>query len=184
MLILAYIILIGHLALIVWGGFITVLAKSLVRALIGLIMTLFGVAGLYFLMAAPFIGLMQILIYVGAVSVLIFFAIMLTQAASTGEEAQKRRKGKIKYALMAALSPAIFLGLAVIKTAPPGNLTPQETSVKFLGRFLLGPYVLPFELISLVLFAAMAGAVLLGFEKRIPATDESASSGIAVSNID
>ncbi|MBT8763672.1 NADH-quinone oxidoreductase subunit J [Desulfohalobiaceae bacterium Ax17] len=168
MLTLAYVVLIGHLALILCGGFITILAKSLVRALTGLIMTLFGVAGLYFLMAAPFIGLMQILIYVGAVSVLIFFAIMLTQASSTGEEGQKKRRGKVKYAVMASLAPAIFLGLAVIRTAPPGNLTPQETSVKFLGRFLLGPYALPFELISLVLFVAMAGAVLLGFEKRIP----------------
>ncbi|WP_457571786.1 NADH-quinone oxidoreductase subunit J family protein [Desulfovulcanus sp.] len=167
---LAYIVLIGHLALVLCGGFITVLAKSLVRALIGLIMTLFGVAGLYFLMAAPFIGLMQILIYVGAVSVLIFFAIMLTQASSTGEEGQERRREKIKFAVMAAIAPAIFLGLTVIKTAPPSLITPQETSVKFLGRFLLGPYALPFELISLVLFAAMAGAVLLGFEKRIPKT--------------
>ncbi len=61
-----------------------VLARSLVRALSGLIVTLFGVAGMYLLMAAPFIAFMQILIYVGAVTVLIFFAIMLTRT-SEGE---------------------------------------------------------------------------------------------------
>ena len=88
-------VLAAHMILIIIGAFITVLAKSLVRALTGLIMTLFGVAGLYFLLAAPFIGLMQLLIYVGAVSILIFFSIMLTQASSVGEEGQKRRRLKV-----------------------------------------------------------------------------------------
>ncbi len=64
------------------------LARSLVRSLVGLVATLFGVAGLYMLMAAPFIAFMQILIYVGGVSVLIFFAIMLTHAAPTGDESK------------------------------------------------------------------------------------------------
>jgi NADH-quinone oxidoreductase subunit J len=154
------------MVLIITGAFITVLAKSLVRALTGLIMTLFGVAGLYFLLAAPFIGLMQLLIYVGAVSILIFFSIMLTQASSVGEEGQKRRRLKVVYAFLSALAPAVFLGLAVIKASIPSLSTPQEIRAADLGEFLLGPYLLPFELISLVLLVSMAGAVLLGFEKR------------------
>jgi NADH-quinone oxidoreductase subunit J len=154
------------MVLIIIGAFITVLAKSLVRALTGLIMTLFGVAGLYFLLAAPFIGLMQLLIYVGAVSILIFFSIMLTQASSVGEEGQKRRRLKVVYAFLSALAPAVFLGLAVIKASIPSLSTPQEIRAADLGEFLLGPYLLPFELISLVLLVSMAGAVLLGFEKR------------------
>lgn len=159
-------VLAAHMVLIIIGAFITVLAKSLVRALTGLIMTLFGVAGLYFLLAAPFIGLMQLLIYVGAVSILIFFSIMLTQASSVGEEGQKRRRLKVVYAFLSALAPAVFLGLAVIKASIPSLSTPQEIRAADLGEFLLGPYVLPFELISLVLLVSMAGAVLLGFEKR------------------
>jgi len=159
-------VLAAHMVLIIIGAFITVLAKSLVRALTGLIMTLFGVAGLYFLLAAPFIGLMQLLIYVGAVSILIFFSIMLTQASSVGEEGQKRRRLKVVYAFLSALAPAVFLGLAVIKASIPSLSTPQEIRAADLGEFLLGPYLLPFELISLVLLVSMAGAVLLGFEKR------------------
>lgn len=159
-------VLAAHMVLIIIGAFITVLAKSLVRALTGLIMTLFGVAGLYFLLAAPFIALMQLLIYVGAVSILIFFSIMLTQASSVGEEGQRRRRLKTVYAFLSALAPAVFLGLAVIKTSPPSLSTPQEIRATDLGEFMLGPYVLPFELISLVLLVSMAGAVLLGFEKR------------------
>ncbi len=155
-----------HILLILLGAFITVLAKSLVRALLGLIMTLFGVAGLYFLMAAPFISMMQLLIYVGAVSVLIFFSIMLTQASGSGEESQRRRGIKVLYAFISALAPAIFLGSAVIQTSPSAVQGPQEIEAAKLGQFFLGPYILPFELISLVLLVAMAGAVLLGFEKK------------------
>ena len=79
-----------YLALILVGGVAAVRCRSLVRALLGLILTLFGVAGMYFLMAAPFMALMQILIYVGAVTVLIFFAIMLTRTAA----GRGRRRGR------------------------------------------------------------------------------------------
>ena len=164
---LAWAVLIGHVAVIAAGGFITVLAKSLVRALMGLILTLFGVAGLFFLMAAPFIGLMQLLIYVGAVSVLIFFAIMLTNAWTGGDESARPSGRKIMFSLAAALAPAIFLGAAVLRTAPPSVLVPEETGVQELGRFFMEPYILPFEIISLLLTVAMAGAVVLGFERRM-----------------
>ncbi len=163
---LAWTVLIGHILIICAGGFITVLAKSLVRALVGLILTLFGVAGLFFLMAAPFIGLMQLLIYVGAVSVLIFFAIMLTNAWTGGDESPPRSGRTIVFALLAALAPAVFLGAAALRTAPPSVLVPEETAVRELGHFLMESYILPFELISLLLTVAMAGAVVLGFERR------------------
>lgn len=163
---LAWALLIGHIAIIVVGGFITVLSKSLVRALVGLILTLFGVAGMYFLMAAPFIGLMQILIYVGAVSVLIFFAIMLTRAWPGGDEGQKKPARKVVYASLAGLLPAVLLSWAALSTAPSSFFVPEETAVHELGHFLMEPFLLPFELISLLLTVAMAGAVILGMERR------------------
>ncbi|WP_027370215.1 NADH-quinone oxidoreductase subunit J family protein [Desulfovermiculus halophilus] len=163
---LAWAVLFGHIAVIAAGGLITVLAKSLVRALMGLILTLFGVAGLFFLMAAPFIGLMQLLIYVGAVSVLIFFAIMLTNAWTSGDESKFPAGRKLLLALLAALAPAVFLGSAALRTAPPSALVPEEVAVSSLGRFLMESYILPFELISLLLTVAMTGAVVLGFERR------------------
>ncbi len=163
---LAWALLYGHIAIIVIGGFITVLSQNLVRALVGLIMTLFGVAGLFFLMAAPFIALMQILIYVGAVSVLIFFAIMLTSAWPGGDESGTISVRKIIFAGLAAIAPAIFLGMAAILKPPPSFLIPDEIEVGILGRFFLEDFILPFELISLLLTVAMAGAVVLAFEMR------------------
>jgi NADH-quinone oxidoreductase subunit J len=158
-----------YLALIVAGGLAAVRCRNLVRALIGLIMTLFGVAGMYFLMAAPFLALMQILIYVGAVSVLIFFAIMLTRApgGEAGNESSRRHTGlRELMAVASGLLPAVILATIVTGQAQQALPLKPEVSLAQLGQALTGPYVLAFELISVVLVVAMAGAVLLGFERR------------------
>ena len=158
-----------YLLLIIAGGLAAVISTSLVRALMGLILSLFGVAGMFLLMNAPFLAFMQILIYVGAVSVLIFFAIMLTRT-SDGEAASENRlewKGlQAGLSVAAALTPAVILATLIIKKAPQALSLKPEVTLAQLGDFLSGPFVLAFELISVVLLAAMAGAVLLGFERR------------------
>jgi NADH-quinone oxidoreductase subunit J len=166
---LAYVAYGFYLVLILAGAWAAVRCRSLVRALLGLIMTLFGVAGMYFLMAAPFMALMQILIYVGAVSVLIFFAIMLTRApgGAAGEEDREPRSAlRTVLALLSGVLPAAILaGVILTRHSQELPLKP-ELPLGRLGEFLTGPYVLAFELISVVLLAAMAGAVVLGFERR------------------
>jgi NADH-quinone oxidoreductase subunit J len=152
-----------YTALIVGGACMAVLTRSLVRSLVGLVTTLFGVAGLYLLMAAPFIAFMQILIYVGGVSVLIFFAIMLTHAAPTGDEAKRRPVRKRLNAIFAMTVPAVVLAIQIVAHGPKGFDLPEEVLLPELGAGLLGPYLLAFELISVVLFVAMAGAVMLAW---------------------
>jgi NADH-quinone oxidoreductase subunit J len=157
-----------YLVLIIAGALCAVSARSLVRALMGLIMTLFGVAGMYLLMAAPFLALMQILIYVGAVSVLIFFAIMLTRTPE-GEAGAERNTGSWKRkaaAIGCGLIPTVVLGILMIIKAPPSLALKPEVTLSRLGEYLSGPSMLAFELIAVVLLAAMAGAVMLGFERR------------------
>lgn len=144
------------------GGIMAVSARSLVRALVGLVAALFGTAGLYLLMNAPFMALMQLLIYVGAVTVLIFFAIMLTR----GEDGDgTRAMGRLACIGSAGLLP-LLLTLVLLKTDNQTTAVPVLVDIAILGRKLLGEYVLAFELISVVLFVAMAGAVILGFERR------------------
>jgi NADH-quinone oxidoreductase subunit J len=155
-----------YLAMIIGGGTLAVLADSLVRALSGLIITLFGVAGMYLLMAAPFLAFMQILIYVGAVTVLIFFAIMLTRSDEGVSGTESGRKGKKFMAVWASVFPSCILLIIVTRHMPKDIPLKPEVSMGRLGEFLTGPYALSFELISAVLFVAMAGAVLLGFERR------------------
>lgn len=155
-----------YLVLILSGGVVAVLARSLVRALCGLIVTLFGVAGMYLLMAAPFIAFMQILIYVGAVTVLIFFAIMLTRTTE-GESGSESARPRMNFlGIWAAAFSTLVLAAVVMRHMPKALALKPETTMGRLGEFLTGPLALSFEMISVVLFVAMAGAVLLGFERR------------------
>lgn len=153
-----------YLAIIVGGGFTAVTSPNLVRALVGLVAAMFGVAGMYFLMNAPFVGLMQLLIYVGAVSVLIFFAIMLTRPPAGGVERGPSRRRAMAY--LASTAPTLLLGAVCLRAFKQTVDVPGETGIKELGQGLLGTYGLAFELISVVLLVAMAGAVLLGFKRR------------------
>ncbi len=167
MAVLAKIVFASYVLVIAAGAFTAALAKSLVRALLGLILTLFGVAGLYLLMNAPLMAFMQLLIYVGAVSILIFFALMLVRSGPGGEEegvGGGLRKTVLSLLVLAA--PAVILGTVILRAGGSGGATPADVPVAELGKGLLGPYVLAFELISLVLFVAMAGAVLVAFERR------------------
>ena len=154
-----------YTVIVVGGAFMAATEASLVRSLVGLVATMFGVAGLYMLMEAPFIAFMQILIYVGGVSVLIFFAIMLTRAAPTGDEAMHRPLRKRINAFLAMLVPALVLSVAIVQHLPKGDLLPEDVPLAELGKGLMGPYLLNFELISVVLFVAMAGAVMLAWRQ-------------------
>ncbi len=147
--------------IIIAGGILAIFSRSIIRSLIGLIVILFGVAGMYFLMAAPFMALMQVMIYVGAVVVLIFFAIMLTGVEGNEGFSSSR--------LIRSIIPAGLAALVLILTISGSRInftSPEELPLKELGKSLLSTYMLPFELISIVLFIAMAGAVVLGFERR------------------
>jgi len=157
-----------YLLLILGGGLTAVLARNLVRAMIGLVVTFLGVAGMYLLMATPFLAFMQLLIYVGAICVLIFFAIMLVRNTSTGEETNFPCLCQSITALAAAGAVlALFGPIIVLNGASLSQIeTPVETNLAELGEGLLSYYVIPFEIISIVLLVAMAGGVLLAWDKK------------------
>lgn len=149
--------------LILGGGFVAVTSANLVRALIGLIVTFFGVSGLYLLLNTPFLALMQILIYVGAICVLVFFAIMLSRS---GEETAAIPLKRRLYGLLAALVPAVGLAFIIVRHPEVSKDLPVEVPLTTLGAGLLDQYSLSFELISMVLLIAMTGAVLLTWERK------------------
>ncbi len=155
-----------YLLLILAGSLAAALSRSLVRAVGGLILTMLGVAGMYLLLNAPFVAMMQLLIYVGAVSVLIFFAIMLTKAPQGESIPSQGSSNKIAAGLLAGVMPFVFLVSVCLNVFEQQVETPPHVPVDQLGQDLLTRYALGFELISVVLFVAMAGAVILGFERR------------------
>ena len=172
--IMAYLAFAFYVLLIVGGGLCAVLARNLVRAMIGLVVTFLGVAGMYLLMASPFLAFMQLLIYIGAICVLIFFAIMLVKNTSSGEEMRAPGLCQIGIALgasgllVAFLAPVIFIGVGKIDGAGQGGI-PLETPLAELGEGLLSFYVIPFELISVILLVAMAGGVFLAWDRKFQA---------------
>ena len=87
---LAYTVFGFYLLVIIVGAGFAVFNSNLVRALVGLVFAFMGVAGMYILMQAPFLAFMQLLIYVGAICVLIFFALMLAQADGSISEEERR----------------------------------------------------------------------------------------------
>lgn len=152
-------IVVSILAVIVLAGALWVVTlTNLFRAALSLGVVLFGVAGLFIALQADFLGFVQILVYIGAILTLVVFAIMLTTKARASGEASSRP------ALLPALVSLALFGTLASSTY--GLVWPQAgaaeaVSLRELGEQLVTTYVLPFELVSLVFVAAIAGAVAL-----------------------
>jgi NADH-quinone oxidoreductase subunit J len=147
-------------AFTIWAGAVVVLGKNIVRAAVALIFSFCGMAGLFLLLDAEFLAAVQVLIYVGGITILLLFAIMLTTRIS----ATTTRVINDQVALSALVALGILAGLLYASLRGIGPLTgpPQlPETTPFLGRALLTTYVLPFEVVSVLLLAAMVGAIVL-----------------------
>jgi NADH:ubiquinone oxidoreductase subunit 6 (subunit J) len=147
------------------GGLGAIVSRRVFPACLWLLLALFGIAGLYGLLAGHLLVAVQVLVYAGAITVLIIFAVMLLQRA-TGRilmaENQHFLGGVLACGFMATL---ILVGIftARFPVLAMGD-TPTEYSgqnVQLLGHLLLTKYLLPFELVSMVLLASLVGAIIL-----------------------
>jgi NADH:ubiquinone oxidoreductase subunit 6 (subunit J) len=135
-----------------------VVARNLIRAIVFLIVSFMGVSGLYVTLSADFVAVTQILIYAGAVSVLILFAVALTPQA----ERDNRESFLRLPALMLALLVVFTLGYVAIDTEwVISDREGFEETASVIGEALLDKYVLPFEIASVLLLVAMLGAIVL-----------------------
>ncbi len=145
------------------GALIAALSARIIRSVCGLAICCIGLAGLYYFLHSPFLAMMEILIYVGAVCVTIVFAIMLAEPDEPAPE--EKRSGTLLWGGLAlAVSAAIFwglwrLGIQQDWTTPVTRV--NDGSVKALGISLLSTYSLAFELISLALLVAILGALAI-----------------------
>ncbi|MFN8481537.1 MAG: NADH-quinone oxidoreductase subunit J [Anaerolineae bacterium] len=146
------------------GALGVVLARTVFASGLFLILSFLGVAGIYVLLEAPFLAATQVLIYVGAVAVLILFAIMLTRRVMSGRTQDNRMNNQ--WVAAAAVAVLLFL-LLVSTTFQQWNLSqesPPVDSVAALGAAFLGPYILPFEIVSVLLLAALIGSIVIARE--------------------
>lgn len=152
-------------ALAVAGGLGVVLMRNAVYAALFLILALLSVAGVYILLASEFLALVQVLIYGGAVTVLLLFALMLTRVGDVPETMVGAQWP------IAAVASSLLAGLliaAVATTNWPGDADGTITRILFedLGSALFRRWAVPFEIASLVLLVALIGAIVLAREEE------------------
>jgi len=141
------------------SGLAVVTMRDIIRCGLAMIVCFLALAGIYVVVGAPLVAAAQVLVYVGAISVLILFAIMLTQSKA-GPAALVFQTQRVPAAI-AAVVLAVVVGLAAIGTdwAEVGTRIRLGTDV--LARVLFDEYVLPFEVVSVLLLAAVVGGVYL-----------------------
>lgn len=156
-------------AVTVLGAVLAVSLRNLVHCVLALVLFFLGIAGHYFLLRADFVGAVQILLYIGAVAVLMLFAIMLTRNVTGAEGAREVLGGKW-WAGMG--TSALIAGLlwVVIRRDPISAALPAgapETSVAEVGRLLVSDWVVPLEAMAVLLTAALIGAVVIALEEVV-----------------
>jgi NAD(P)H-quinone oxidoreductase subunit 6 len=148
-------------ALAVVGACLVAFSRSIVHSAFSLLGTFVGVAGLYALLSADLVAIIQLMVYVGGVLILILFAVMLTARVEEGKGSNPT-VGRIP-GLLAMLAVAGLLVTTAVKAFGPRTVVDVDspTTVGPIGNLLLSKYVLPFEAISVLLLAVLLGAVTI-----------------------
>lgn len=157
-------------AFMLFSAVMVVTVRNTIHAALWLIATFFTVGALYLLMQAEFLALAQVLIYVGAISILVLFAIMLTRDV----EGMHGNGLLVKRWWIGGVVAAALFGLLIAPTVyshpwrialPLPEGAPVASTVE-IGTSFLREYLLPFEVVSVLLVAALIGAIVIGFEER------------------
>lgn len=147
---------------------LVVTLRDIIRCGLAMIASFAALAGIYAMLANPLIAATQVLVYIGAISILILFAIMLTQT----KDAPNRLvfQTQARFAAVAAAVIAALITVTVLATTWPGAGSRIPTATADVARTLFADYVLPFEVVSVLLTAAVVGAVYLA--RREPGGSE------------
>ena len=141
-----------------------VFAKNPMYAILSLIVTMFSISGMYILLNAQFLGIVQIIVYTGAIMVLFLYILMML---NLNKEDESKKDNLPKFIGIFSVC-ILFVGMLGAykglsgKTVAEGNIDYSVGLTKNLGRLLFNEYVLPFELASILILAGIVGAVLIG----------------------
>lgn len=145
-------------AMTIGAAAMLIFVRNLMHAILFLILSFVGVAGLYITLSADFVAVAQVLIYAGAISVLMIFAVMLTPLS------ERDNSGNFLQLPAFVLSGLVIAGVTFVametewREAGRGSF---DTTAAEIGEALLSPFVLPFEIASVLLVAAMIGAIVI-----------------------
>jgi len=155
------------LTAITLGGALGVVTnRNILHGALFLVLSLSGVVGYYVLLNAGFLAAVQLLIYIGAIAILILFAIMLSRGIMAQHQSQRNEQWwmAVPVALLIFVVLAVVLWQVQWPVADAAALGAPSTSLNQLGQDLMGPYMIPFEVASVLLLVALVGAVVLARE--------------------
>ncbi len=152
------------------AALLVVSTRNLVHAALWLVVSLFGVAVVYVLLNAGFLAVAQVVIYIGAIAILMIFAIMLTRRVATDTGSQINPN----WVWAAAIALVLFAALGWILSSWEGfstqapEFSTRADPLRELGVALVSPdaYVIPFEVASVLLLAALVGAIMVAWERK------------------
>jgi NADH-quinone oxidoreductase subunit J len=156
---------------LIGSALLVVTLRDIIRCGLAMIVAFAALAGIYVLLGNPLIAATQVLVYIGAISVLVLFAIMLTQRKNA--PSQLVFQTQTWAAAVAAVVIAVVIAGTVLLTTWPGAGAITWTNTTAIATMLFSQYVLPFEVVSVLLTAAVVGGVLLA--RREPAGEEDRS---------
>jgi len=151
-------------SIMIGAGLLVVTMRDIIRCGLAMIVCFGALAGIYVLMGAPLIGAAQVIVYIGAISVLILFAIMLTQTKDA--PARLVFQTQAGAAAIASVVIAVLIALAISATDWGGVSERVRIATDAMSQVLFEDFVLPFEVVSVLLLAAVIGGVYLA--KREP----------------
>jgi len=167
---------------VVWKSFFLIVAlitlyaalevvttNNMIHAALWLIVTLLGVAAFFVLLSAPFLAVVQVMVYIGAIAILMIFAIMLTRGVGKDEDAQVNSTWPVAavFGFLMFFTLALMLIFSGRGNAPMPAIGDSSAIISTLGVALVSPegFVLPFELASVLLLAALIGAIFIAWRK-------------------
>jgi NADH:ubiquinone oxidoreductase subunit 6 (subunit J) len=151
-------------AVMLGSGLLVVTMRDIIRCGLAMIVCFLALAGIYTLMGVPLLGAAQVIVYIGAISVLILFAIMLTQTKDAPSRLVFQTQAGV--AAIAAVVFAVLIALAVTATDWGAAAKRVGISTNAMSKVLFRDFVFPFEIVSVLLLAAVIGGVFLA--KREP----------------
>jgi NADH-quinone oxidoreductase subunit J len=157
---------------------LTVTSKNLVHAALSLAATLAGIAGVFLVLHADFLALVQLVVYVGAVAVLFLFGLMLTRAPIGREALDSQNRG-----LGLAVAGGLFVLLSGLIIAAFGTTSVEQVTgpgIEVIGIAIFADWVLPFELLSMLLLGALIGAIMLARRETGESGEEAMATRIDV----
>ncbi|RFU62200.1 NADH-quinone oxidoreductase subunit J [Peribacillus saganii] len=142
------------------GGMLLINLSKVVHMVIALVFTFISIAGIYVILSAEFVAVVQILIYSGAITIIMLFGIMLTRHNDSGEPKASAARRIFTFLGIAGFAAAVYFGIYNLDIpVQPSAL--HESNTEQIGLALYSKYVIPFEVTSVLLLVGLVGAIIL-----------------------